>query len=42
MKKIGLSIHYTENEKGNENAVRVNTKSAIEEISPLSTHYMPQ
>lgn len=42
MKKLGMSVHYSENEKGNENAVRINTTKAIEEVPPLSTYYMQQ
>jgi glycosyltransferase involved in cell wall biosynthesis len=42
MKKLGMSVHYSENEKGNENAVRINTTKAIEEVLPLSTYYMQQ
>lgn len=42
MKKLGMSVHYTENIKGNENAVIINGKKAIEEIPPLSTYYMRQ
>ena len=39
MKKQGMSIHYTEDEKANDEAMRMNTKQ-VEEIPALSTQYM--
>ena len=41
MKKFGLSVHYTANDKINENAVSINDKGGMEKVPPLSTYYLP-
>ena len=41
MAKIGISTHYTENEKSNEEILRTNNK-VIVELPALSTRYISQ